>query len=861
MKIVFATNNEHKLSEIRSILKDKVEVLSLNDIDCHVDIPETGETLEENALQKAQYIYDHYHMDVFADDTGLEVETLGGAPGVHTARYADEVDHDAEANTRKLLRVLANEDNRKARFRTAIALILNNNESPITKLFEGIVNGEITREKRGEKGFGYDPVFIPEGYDETFAELGVEVKNHISHRARAVQKLVDYLKGILLFFLFIFLPLSISAQIGTWHNYMAYSEVQDICSAGDLLFVQASNDLYSYNLSDQSITTYDKVNGLSDTYITHIKWNTTAKRLLIVYQNQNMDLMEQGGEVTNLSDLFQKTMTDDKTVNSIHNYQQYAYLACGFGIVKVDMQRIEISESYNLSTNITQVAISNGNIFAKAKSGQVLTAALKDNLLDPNTWHTTTLYDASIFNVDRTDYNTYLATVQSLNPGGPKYNNFFNMLVHNGLLYTVGGGWHQFSNFQRPGTIQILNENKEWTIYQDNIKPAFASAYRDVNSIAIDPLDNNHVMVATCSGLYEFMNGEFKKNYTAGNTEYFESAAGNAPDYVRTDGIVYDKEGNLFCLNSEAKTAIIKRSTDGRWSGFVNSQLIDKNNRTMRTMKRSIFDSRGLMWFINSHSDYNAFFCFDTNHEELVKYNHFVNQDGTSIDGTPRCIMEDNNGYIWVGTTKGPFYLTTAEMADQTKGVIQYKVPRNDGTNYADYLLNNIEITCMAIDGGGRKWFGTADNGVYLISADNNTQLQHFTNQNSPLLSNTLESIAINNTTGEVFFGTENGLCSYLSDAIAPADEMTEDNVYAYPNPVTPDYNGLITVVGLTYDADVKILSSNGALIAEGRSTGGMFTWDGKDKNGDRVASGVYMVATATSNGNKGTVCKIVIVK
>ena len=198
MKIVFATNNEHKLSEIRSILKDKVEVLSLNYIDCHVDIPETGETLEENALQKAQYIYDHYHMDVFADDTGLEVEALGGAPGVHTARYADEVDHDAEANTRKLLRVLANEDNRKARFRTAIALILNNNESPITKLFEGIVNGEITHEKRGEKGFGYDPVFKPNGYDGTFAELGVDVKNQISHRALAVQKLVKYITGFAL---------------------------------------------------------------------------------------------------------------------------------------------------------------------------------------------------------------------------------------------------------------------------------------------------------------------------------------------------------------------------------------------------------------------------------------------------------------------------------------------------------------------------------------------------------------------------------------------------------------------------------------------------------------------------------------
>lgn len=859
MKIVFATNNEHKLSEIRSILKDKIEVLSLSDIDCHVDIPETGETLEENALQKAQYIYDHYHMDVFADDTGLEVEALGGAPGVHTARYADEVDHDAEANTRKLLREMAPFDNRKARFRTAIALIISQHSTLNTQLFEGIVNGEITREKRGEKGFGYDPVFIPEGYNETFAELGVDVKNQISHRARAVQKLVKYLSTLLLC-LFTLLPLN--AQIGTWRNYLAYSEVQDICAADGELFVQASNALYTYNLNDQSITTYDKVNGLSDTYITHIKWNPTAKRLLIIYQNQNMDLMEQGGGVTNLSDLYQKTMTDDKTVNNIYNYKQYAYLACAFGIVKVDMQRIEISESYNLSANITNVAIANGNIYAKKKDGKVLTALLTDNLLDPNNWSITTNYDASIFNEDRTDYNKHLATVKTLNPGGPKYNYFFNMLVHHGQLYTVGGGWHQFSNFERPGTIQVLSTNKEWTIYQDNIKPAFASAYRDVNSIAIDPRDNNHVMVASCSGIYEFMNGEFQKNYTAGNTKFFESAASNgSPDYVRADGIIYDKAGNLYCLNSASTTGIIKLTADGQWSGFMNNALIDQPNHAMRVMKNSIIDSRGLIWFINSHSDNRAFFCFDTQNENIVKFNYLVNQDGTSIEGIPRCIAEDHNGYIWVGTSKGPFYVTTAEMADNTKGVIQYKVPRNDGTNYADYLLNNIEITCIAVDGGGRKWFGTADNGVFLISADNNTQLQHFTISNSPLLSNTLESIAINNETGEVFFGTENGLCSYISDATTPANEMTEDNVYAYPNPVTPDYNGLITIVGLSYDADVKILSTNGSLIAEGRSTGGTFTWDGKDKNGDRVASGVYMVATATSNGNKGMVCKIVVVK
>jgi hypothetical protein len=188
-------------------------------------------------------------------------------------------------------------------------------------------------------------------------------------------------------------------------------------------------------------------------------------------------------------------------------------------------------------------------------------------------------------------------------------------------------------------------------------------------------------------------------------------------------------------------------------------------------------------------------------------------------------------------------------------------VPRNDGSDFADYLLSGVNTNCMAIDGGGRKWFGTKGDGVYLISADNMTQIHHFTTANSSLLSDVIESIAINNSTGEVYFGTENGLCSFISDATVANTEMTEDNVYAYPNPVTPDYTGLITVVGLTLNADVKILSSSGKLIAEGRSNGGSFTWDGCDRNGDRVASGVYMVVTADDGGNKGTVCKIAIIK
>ena len=214
MKIVFATNNKHKLSEIRAILGDAFEVVSLADIGCHEDIPETGQTLEENALMKAEYIYNKYHLSCFADDTGLEVEALNGAPGVYSARYAAMeatvpagspagISHDSEANMARLLRELANNNNRKARFRTVIAFIEKKDVCPcgctsikLVHQFEGIVNGEITTEKSGAEGFGYDPIFRPEGYDKTFAELGADIKNQISHRARATQKLAEYLKTL-----------------------------------------------------------------------------------------------------------------------------------------------------------------------------------------------------------------------------------------------------------------------------------------------------------------------------------------------------------------------------------------------------------------------------------------------------------------------------------------------------------------------------------------------------------------------------------------------------------------------------------------------------------------------------------------
>ena len=188
-KLVFATNNAHKLEEIAAILGEKIELLSLKDIECTADIPETANTLEGNATQKAEYIYQQYGLDCFADDTGLEVEALDGAPGVFSARYAGE-GHNSEDNMQKLLQNLQGVTNRKAQFRTVICLIWDDKKY----LFEGICKGEIIEEKRGNAGFGYDPIFVPEGYDQTFAELGNDIKNSISHRAKAVELLCNFLK-------------------------------------------------------------------------------------------------------------------------------------------------------------------------------------------------------------------------------------------------------------------------------------------------------------------------------------------------------------------------------------------------------------------------------------------------------------------------------------------------------------------------------------------------------------------------------------------------------------------------------------------------------------------------------------------
>ena len=644
------------------------------------------------------------------------------------------------------------------------------------------------------------------------------------------------------------------AAIGDWKAYMAYSEVQEIEQAGNLIFVQASNNLYVYNQNDQSIQTFSKMDYLSDCGIQHIAYNKAAKRLLIFYSNANMDLMNISSyDVQNLSDYYSASTTGDKAVNNIYMYGKYAYMSNGFGIIKVNVADGEISDTYNLGFKVNWCEIKDSHIYAYSQTNGQYRALLTSNLLDKNNWSKVGGYVAK----KQEDKSALKQIVSTLQPEGPKYNYFYCMRFVNNLLYTCGGLWGHLIDAGRPGTIQILDKDN-WTIYDDSIAAKTGIKYVDVNSVDVDPLDPNHVFAGAKSGLYEFQNGKFIKHYNSENS-LITSFNNIDKNYQLVTSVKFDTDGNLWMLNSQSPSnqSLIEYTKEGKWVSHHKPELYN-----LGSLECLMQDSRGLLWFVNNYHGLPSIYCYQASTDQLNIYSSFVNEDGITL--TPnyvRYVTEDKNHDMWIGTNIGPLLLYKKDITSDTPIFTQVKVPRNDGTNYADYLLSGVDISCIAIDGGNRKWFGTNGNGIYVISNDCLTQIYHFTTNNSNLLSNNIESIAINEQTGEVFVGTDKGLCSYMSDAGSPNSEMTKDNVWAYPNPVKPTYTGRITITGLSFDSDVKIVTANGILVNQGRSNGGIYTWDGKDQNGKKVASGIYMVETATSDGNKGTVCKIAIIK
>ncbi len=468
----------------------------------------------------------------------------------------------------------------------------------------------------------------------------------------------------------------------------------------------------------------------------------------------------------------------------------------------------------------------------------------------------------------------FTENVSSVIPDSPmrNYSYFLRMTPENRLL--VAGGSFNYNGQSFPGTL-MKYENQSWTCFDEEtpIATVGKSLYVNVTDIAQHPNDSEHHFAGSASdGIFEFKDYKMVNHYDYRNSplQSILPSSSRPNAYVWITGLEYDKDGNLWMLNNQTDTIVRILKNDGKWAALYYSEIKD-----IPTLDQVLFDNRGWTWIncrrtTNNPVNYAGVFCVDTKGtlentaDDSRKFiTRFSNQDGVAYSPDLfNCIAEDLDGNIWFGTDKGPFVTYSPEdVFDNGFYFTQVKIPRNDGTNLADYLLSDVNITCITIDGGNRKWMGTSGNGVYLLSSDGIEMIEHFTTENSPLISDNIESIAIDGSTGEVFFGTDAGLVSYLGTATDPAGSLSDDNIKVYPNPVRPEYTGRISITGLMRDTDVKIVSASGYLVNSGTSVGGEYTWDGKNKGGKRVASGVYYVLAVDAEGNSGAVAKILVIR
>lgn len=458
---------------------------------------------------------------------------------------------------------------------------------------------------------------------------------------------------------------------------------------------------------------------------------------------------------------------------------------------------------------------------------------------------------------------------EPITPNSPVRNYCEYMRFDGNKLLVAGGTLNYYDiSFYDPTLMTYDYKDEYWTNFpEEGISNITNTNYRNMCCIVEDPMEPGHYFASSFGhGLYEFRDGEFINHYNHTNSQ-IESVlpdSKSAHKYVRIPRLHYDNEGNLWVINTGVKDIIKILKRDGTWQSLKYDLISEKP-----TMVDILFDSRGWLWMTSLRAP-GGLFCaklnntpLDTSDDETnIWIDHIKNQDGINYEiFYLNDFKEDRNGTFWIGTDAGLFTIDNPKTFFNDGIFKQIKIPRNDGSGLADYLLNNVYIQAICVDGANRKWIGTRTNGIYLLSEDGQETIHHFTTENSPLPSNGIVSIAINDESGEVFIGTYNGIVSFMGNATKPETTLDENKVHAFPNPVRADYSGDISIVGLTFNCNVKIVDAAGFLIYEGVSNGGEFTWDGRNNKGDKVASGVYYVLAADEEGNEGVATKILIVR
>lgn len=442
-------------------------------------------------------------------------------------------------------------------------------------------------------------------------------------------------------------------------------------------------------------------------------------------------------------------------------------------------------------------------------------------------------------------------------PEGPSDNTVFSLSMNDQDLWIASGGRdNAWNNLFYEPRFQ-LNRSGKWSVFDRNSFPV-TNDFKDMVYVKADPKNPDHVFAASWGGgVLEFSAGKFVKRYDNLNST-LQTAIPNSPDapYVRIGGMAFDSKGNLWVTNSEVAKNISVFQTDGSWkafelTGIANKYSIGKVVVTQNDDKWIVVPRGHGLYVLNSTN---------TEQKELNVVARFVNSEGEFFNemNNVYAIIEDMNGEIWVGTSGGVAVYSNPKKI-WTESVLYATRP---GLNIPDGnfhpLLEKESITSIAIDGANRKWFGTKTSGVFLISDDGETELEHFNTDNSPLPSNEITDIAINQKTGEVFFGTASGLISYMGEATAANDEFTD--VYVYPNPVRENHDGPIVIKGLVDETDVKITDISGSLVFKTTSLGGQAIWDGNNLNGNRCKTGVYLIFMTDPSGEKTKIIKLLFI-
>ena len=739
--------------------------------------------------------------------------------------------------------------------------------------------------------------------------------------------------------------------VGSWSDHLVYSTAYCVSAGTDEVFASTGSSIIIYNKGFAELKKMSHINGLTETGISTITWSEENKTLIIAYTSTNVDLFK-NNLIYNIPDISRKYIPGKKAVNKIRSYGKYAYMACSFGIVVIDLNKREIYDTWKPgtgteNTEVWDIAFGKGKIYAATEMG-VYSADISDTGLSYfGNWNLLSLlpnhygkYTALIFSenklyanlsdpsaggdlvyaVDETSslfsftngiynksfdaatsgftvsspssikyYNLngsliktissygwalpdisqavvdnadiWIADIKSglvkgesmseflaLTLPGPVSNNAFNITSTNGKTIICGGGTNvNWNNQWRPLQVSI-NENNNWAFLP-------SGTISDPMRALTDPDNNNHLFVSTWGGgLLEYENNNLVKQYTESNSPLQTIIPGRP--YVRICGLAFDKSKNLWLTQTEVPGSIKVLKSDGSW--IINPVTIDAP-----TIGDIIITSTGQKWIILPRG-YGLFILDDNKTPDVFSDDRYKKMLVQDIENQPIffvfSIVEDLDGNIWIGTDQGPLiYYNPESVFDNDLKANRIKIPRNDGSNLADYMLKTETVTSIAVDGANRKWLGTSSSGAYLLSADGITQLKNFNEQNSPIFSNSIVSLAVDNKTGEVWFGTSKGIQSFRGDATSGEEKFAK--VYTFPNPVREDFKGNVTITGLIRDSQIRITDISGNLVYETVSDGGQASWDLNTYSGKRVATGVYLVFCASKDGSESFVTKMLVIK